>query len=547
MATFSSLLGGVGLFLLGMWLMTDGLKLAAGATLRNILEHWTRSPARAFLAGFMITGIVQSSTATTVATVGFVNAGMLTLVQAVWVVVGANVGTTLTGWVVALVGLKISVTAMSLPFVGAGMLLRLAVRGNSRLGGLGQAMTGFGVFFMGLDILQGGFGHLDPGYGKLALADPSLTTLGLLVLSGLVLTLLTQSSSASIAIVLSAAATGNILLLPAAAIVIGINIGTTSTAALSAIGATPAAQRVAASHVIFNLVTGTCAFVLLGPLLWLSGAMAGIVGEEGSTPLILAIFHTVFSLLGTLLMAALGGYLVTWLQGRFTSREEMVGRAKYLDDNLLQVPAVALQGLVRETHRLLDLSFSMTRRILAGSRLGRFESEGLHQLAGTTRGFIGRMSSDQLPASVAAALPDVIRATQNIDDLVRGSGELQLYPDAATRAPDWRELLSALNDCLGFPDKSDAGEATRALEERQRRLDDAFLQLKQRLLRDAATGRLAVDAMGSQLTWAESCRNVGSLAIHACLRMARWVAVIDDCAMTDAPSSTESEPATISA
>ena len=160
LSVMASLAGGLGLFIVGMGMMTDGLKIAAGEALRTLLERRTRSALRGLVAGILITAIVQSSTAVTLATFGFVNAGLLTLTTAVWVVFGTNVGTTMTGWLVALVGVKVDVGALALPLVGAGAALRLAARGASGPAGLGQALTGFGLFFLGINILQQGFAGL---------------------------------------------------------------------------------------------------------------------------------------------------------------------------------------------------------------------------------------------------------------------------------------------------------------------------------------------------------------------------------------------------
>ncbi|WP_262422753.1 Na/Pi cotransporter family protein [Brevundimonas denitrificans] len=260
LGVFASLLGGVGLFLLGMWLMTEGLKLAAGGALQAVLESWTRSAPRGFLAGVLITALLQSSSAVTVATLGFVNAGLLNLAQAVWLIIGANVGTTMTGWLVALVGVKIDVAALALPLIGLGMLGRLAFRGRSRLFGAAQAMAGFGAFFLGVGVLQGAFADLLGDMGHLFTGDATFAALLIALALGVLVTVLTQSSSAAIALALTAAASGEIPLSMAAMAVIGTNIGTTSTAILAALSATPAARRVATAHVIFNVTAaaGPC-------------------------------------------------------------------------------------------------------------------------------------------------------------------------------------------------------------------------------------------------------------------------------------------------
>jgi phosphate:Na+ symporter len=154
-ARIGLLLGGVGLFLLGMALMTDGLKMAAGPALGAIISSSTQTRWRGLLSGIVVTAMVQSSSAVTVAAIGFVNAGLLTLGQSLWVLFGSNVGTTMTGWLVALVGLKIKVDAAALPLIGLGMALRISGP-QTRRGAIGGALTGFGVLFLGISFIQQG-------------------------------------------------------------------------------------------------------------------------------------------------------------------------------------------------------------------------------------------------------------------------------------------------------------------------------------------------------------------------------------------------------
>ncbi|MEH0069503.1 Na/Pi symporter [Pannonibacter sp. Pt2-lr] len=154
------LLGGTGLFLAGMWMMTDGLKLAAGKALEGLLRSATGAPWRGVLAGIAVTAVVQSSSAVTVATIGFVNAGLLSLAQSVWVIFGTNIGTTMTGWLVATLGFKLDIVSLALPLLGAGMIIRVAAGSRGRLSGLGQAVAGFGAFFLGIGFLQQAFGDV---------------------------------------------------------------------------------------------------------------------------------------------------------------------------------------------------------------------------------------------------------------------------------------------------------------------------------------------------------------------------------------------------
>jgi phosphate:Na+ symporter len=190
-------LGGIGLFLLGMRLMTDGLRVAAGDALRRILEASTQSRWRALATGILMTGLVQSSSAVIFATIGFVNAGMLGLVQAVGVIYGANVGTTVTSWLVSQIGLEFSVRAMALPVIAVGMILRV-LGGNRPRGALGDAITGFGVFFLGLDVLTGLF-RADAGLLPVDTEAVGFFRLLMFFLGGVAMTVVMQSSSAAVA------------------------------------------------------------------------------------------------------------------------------------------------------------------------------------------------------------------------------------------------------------------------------------------------------------------------------------------------------------
>ena len=194
--------GGLGIFLLAMAMMTDGLKIFGGERLKSLLEHWTSTPIRAALTGAMVTGIVQSSSAVTVATIGFANAGILTLRQSLGVVFGANVGTTMTGWFVSLVGFGFKIEAFALPIIAVGMGLRVAVQGK-RLRGLGEGLAGFGLFFLGLSVLKDAFSGLATTFGTATLSDASTGGVALFALVGLVATVLTQSSSAATRVIRS--------------------------------------------------------------------------------------------------------------------------------------------------------------------------------------------------------------------------------------------------------------------------------------------------------------------------------------------------------
>ncbi|HCB30386.1 MAG TPA: hypothetical protein DEP50_06385 [Acinetobacter lwoffii] len=216
---FTQLCGGIGLFLLGMTLMTESLKDIAGETLRQWLGRFTGSPFKAMTSGIALTLIVQSSTATTLATIGFVSAGVLSFSQAIGVIIGANIGTTSTGWIVAFLGLKFSIGQVALPLIAIGALLKILAHGRTALTGL--ALAGFGLIFFGIDLLQVAMSGVAEHLDLSIFSTESFAAKLLLVLFGLVMTVILQSSSAAITATLAALASQAIQLDQALVLVIG--------------------------------------------------------------------------------------------------------------------------------------------------------------------------------------------------------------------------------------------------------------------------------------------------------------------------------------
>lgn len=342
-----SLIGGLGLFLLAIGMMTDGLKMAAGPSLRKILSEWTRTPLRGIFSGFTMTAIVQSSSAVTVASIGFVNAGLLSMRQALGIVYGANVGTTMTGWLVALVGFNFNIQAFALPMIGIGMLIKL-MKSDGRAASFGLALVGFGLFFVGIDVLKTAFESLVYTFDISKFTAEGVYGVLKFLLIGVVMTILTQSSSASIALTITAASTGMIGIFAAAAMVIGANVGTTSTAALAAIGATSNAKRVAGAQIIFNVSTALVALAILPILFLIIDFFGKVFGLEAVPSITLALFHSVFNILGVLLIFPLNNRLVLFLEKRFLSWEEKESHPRYLDKTIAMTPPLAVNALLLE-------------------------------------------------------------------------------------------------------------------------------------------------------------------------------------------------------
>ncbi|MCA0042632.1 Na/Pi cotransporter family protein [Celeribacter litoreus] len=287
-------LGGIGLFLLGMKIMTEALREAAGANLRSLLARFTTTPLHGVASGAVTTAIIQSSSATTVMTVGFVGAGLLSFPQAIGVIYGANIGTTVTGWIISLIGLKLQLgrMAMGLLFV-ASLALLLS---DGRAARVGRIAAGFCLLFIGLDTMQDAMQGAGGWITSAWASGTGLVGMFAMAALGLVITMVMQSSSAAIAVVLVLLVSGTMPLIQAASAVIGMNLGTTITALLAAIGGSRSMQQTSIANVLFNLGTMIIAFPIL---LIIAGPLEALAAHTGADTA-LVLFHTGFNVLGTL-------------------------------------------------------------------------------------------------------------------------------------------------------------------------------------------------------------------------------------------------------
>ncbi|MCP4621327.1 MAG: Na/Pi cotransporter family protein [Bradyrhizobium sp.] len=355
MSTAISVLSGVGLFLLGMTVMTEGLKALAGSALRTVLSKAAATPLRGSVWGAVVTLLVQSSSATTMTTIGLVSAGLLTFQQGLGLVFGANVGTTGTGWLVALIGVRVSLTAAALPMIFVGALTKLLARG--RISGVGAALAGFGLVLFGLTTLQQGMGglaeQLHPADLPAVLAGPDarwwsgLFGVLVLVVAGLVMTALMQSSTAAVAVTLSAYYAGAVGLDQACALIIGQNIGTATSSALAAIGASTTAKRLAIAYVLFKLVAAVIALVLFPLVIPLLVRASNTV--DGVT--LLAAYHTAFNVVGVVVLLPLVGRFTRLVERILPDRGSPLTRC--LDPSALETPVVAVEAVRRTIARAL--------------------------------------------------------------------------------------------------------------------------------------------------------------------------------------------------
>src|SRR5215467_12751643 len=354
MSTTISVLGGVGLFLLGMTVMTGGLKALAGSALRTVLSKAAATPLRGSFWGAVITLIVQSSSATTMTTIGLVSAGLLTFPQGLGLVFGANVGTTGTGWLVALIGVRVSLTAAALPMIFVGALMNLLGRG--RVSGAGAALAGFALVLFGLTTLQQGMGGLaerlhpadlpavfGPGVSRWS----SLIGVLALIVIGVAMTALMQSSTAAIAVTLSAQFAGAVGLDQACALIIGQNIGTATSSAMAAIGASSTAKRLALAYILFKLIAALIALVLFPvtiPLL-----VRASKSIDGVT--LLAGYHTAYNVVGVLVLLPVMHQFTQFVERILPERRSPLTRC--LDPMVLATPVATVEAVRRTVARSL--------------------------------------------------------------------------------------------------------------------------------------------------------------------------------------------------
>jgi phosphate:Na+ symporter len=355
--TTVAIVGGIGFFLLGMAIMTDGLKALAGSALRIVLAKAAATSVSGTFWGAVVTLLVQSSSATTMTTIGLVSAGLLTFPQGLSLVFGANIGTTGTGWLVALLGVRISLTAYALPIVFVGALLKLM--GKGRWAASGAAIAGFALILVGLTTLQQGMGglaeQLNPADLPAVLGEPGVPwwsgALGVvaLVVTGIVMTTVMQSSTAAITVTISALYAGAINLDQALALIIGQNIGTSTSSAMAAIGGSSTAKRLAVAYVAFKVVAAVVALVLFPVVVRLM-----LRASQSVDPVTLvAIYHTAYNVVGVAILLPLIGPFTRVIE-RIVP-EPTSTFAGPLDPSALDaVPTVAVEAVRRTVARVLD-------------------------------------------------------------------------------------------------------------------------------------------------------------------------------------------------
>jgi len=350
-----TIIAGIAIFLIGMHYMENGFKLFSGGTLELVLERFTSTTPRAIGTGFLATAVVQSSSLVSVIIISFLSAELIGLTQAVGVVFGSNIGTTATAWLVSSFGLKIKIAHYALPMLIFGVMMQFSKQNSYK--GLGSVLIGLGFIFLGIAYMKEGFETMKQGLDLAEYAMAGYLGVFVYILFGAAATVIIQSSSATMAIIITALATGQIDYINALALAIGANIGTTVTAALGALASNKNGKRLAVAHFIFNVITGLVAVLLIYQLKDLVDVLAPMLSiSDTDDAMKLSLFHTIFNVLGVLIVAPFVKILVRFLETLFTEKEKGRGQAKYLTYEVMEIPATAVAAIRKETIHLYDKS-----------------------------------------------------------------------------------------------------------------------------------------------------------------------------------------------
>ena len=344
---------GIAIFLIGMIFMEDGFKLFSGGILEKVLSKVTNNIPKAIFTGFISTSIIQSSSLISVIVISFLSAGLISLSGAIGVIFGSNIGSTTTAWIVSSFGMEIKIAAFAFPMIIFGVIFQFSK--DKTYKGLGNVLLGLGFVFLGISYMKDGFDTLKNGIDLSQFAMEGSLGILVYILIGIVATVVIQSSAATMALIITALMTNQILYINALELAIGANIGTTVTAVVAAISSNANGKRLAVAHFIFNIITAIIAIVFLYQLANMVDFLSTKVGiSEDNYAMKLALFHTVFNVIGVLVVSPFTYKLETFLQTLFKDEKTSILKPLYLDDVVITMPDAALEAIKNETIHLYD-------------------------------------------------------------------------------------------------------------------------------------------------------------------------------------------------
>ncbi|MDX1776062.1 MAG: Na/Pi symporter [Desulfobulbales bacterium] len=364
---FWKLVAGLGIFLIGMFMLEDALKIISGRAFRRMIRLYTNGRLRSIGSGTLVTAILQSSSAASLMVLAFVGAGVMSMQNAIGVIMGSNIGTTLTVWIVAIIGFKMKIEAFALPFIGIGGIGLIFCDPSEKPFQVCRLLIGFGFLFLGLDYMKTSVESFGQNFDLSSIPNYGLW---LYIAVGALFTAIMQASAASIAVVLTALYSGLITFDIGVAMVIGANIGTTITVILGALGGIPAKKRVALSHLVFNIITGIIAFIGIKGLVAL---VALVVDIKTNAVMGLAFFHTLFNIIGVLVFLPFIGPFAKFLYKVFPDHKPVL--TLYINNTPTEIIEAANSALRNEIIHLLHECQNYGLRLLKIDKKAVFDDD----------------------------------------------------------------------------------------------------------------------------------------------------------------------------
>ena len=423
---FTLIISGVAIFLLGMIFMEGGFKAFSGGLLESILKKSTSTFSKSILSGFASTSIVQSSSLISIITISFLSAELIGLREAVGIILGANIGSTTTAWLVSLFGLKVKIAAYALPMLTFGVVLKFMKTPSSN--GLGDILLGLGLLFLGISDMKEGFDAVRESFDLTRYAVGGYIGVFLYIGVGVVATVIIQSSAATMALSIAALATAQLSYENALAIAIGSNIGTTITAILGSLASNENGKRLALAHTVFNIQTTVVAVILLYPIMKLIDFSSGFLGiATDAYTLKLALFHTLFNIMGVIIMLPFVNRLIGFLNAKFQRIRPEVDKPLYINNDLVKIPNAAISALTKETEHLLDNAYVI---LAHGINVHRKDIYSNRETESVIAESVAKLPIDIEAAyqeSIKSLYSDIVVFATHSQDFMRAEDKAQVY------------------------------------------------------------------------------------------------------------------------
>lgn len=439
---FKETAAGIALFLFGMICLEEGFKAFTGGTLETVLRKSTSQMWKSLTFGISATTLMQSSTLVSLITISFVSAEMISLAAGIGIIMGANIGTTTGAWLIAGLGLKVDIASYAMPALIFGVIFLL--QKSKTLKGLGYVMLGVGFLFLGIHFMKSGFEAFQSSFDLASYAVPGLAGVLLFTLIGMAITTVMQSSHATLLIIIAALATNQVTYENALALAIGANLGSAVTTAMGGMAANLGGKRLAVAHVVFNFVTALVAIVFINQMVWLVDHGAALLGiNDDSYLLKLALFHTLFNLLGVALLLPFVSQLEAGLVKYITFVPTSSEQPQYLYAEALETPSTAVGAVRKEIEHLFDNVYGLlahgisirravidsdeslmdaikyTRRIMPLDIDDDYENK-IKSLHNAIVGFIGEAQSRESTREVSEELYVLRQASRDLVEAVKG-------------------------------------------------------------------------------------------------------------------------------